>query len=77
EQRKRVVQVAKAHVGSIPMMVGVGAIATSEVLRVVEDAQQAGADALLLPMRSYQALSAEEFFAFYEEFCRQVSVRVV
>lgn len=54
EQRKRVVQVAKAHVGSIPMMVGVGAIATSEVLRLVEDAQQAGADALLLPMMSYQ-----------------------
>jgi dihydrodipicolinate synthase/N-acetylneuraminate lyase len=33
-------------------MVGVGAIATSEVLRLVEDAQQAGADALLLPMMS-------------------------
>jgi 4-hydroxy-tetrahydrodipicolinate synthase len=56
EQRKRVVQVAKAHAGSIPMMVGVGAIATSEVLRLVEDAQQAGADALLLPMMSYQPL---------------------
>ncbi|MGE2813443.1 dihydrodipicolinate synthase family protein, partial [Escherichia coli] len=27
EQRRRVVQVAKAHAGSIPMMVGVGAIA--------------------------------------------------
>ncbi|WP_218796397.1 dihydrodipicolinate synthase family protein, partial [Klebsiella variicola] len=76
EQRKRVVQVAKAHVGSIPMMVGVGAIATSEVLRLVEDAQQAGADALLLPMMSYQPLSAEEIFAFYEEVCRHVSVPV-
>ncbi|MCS5968940.1 dihydrodipicolinate synthase family protein [Klebsiella variicola subsp. variicola] len=69
-------QVAKAHVGSIPMMVGVGAIATSEVLRLVEDAQQAGADALLLPMMSYQPLSAEEIFAFYEEVCRHVSVPV-
>lgn len=33
EQRRRVVQVAKTHAGSIPMMVGVGAIATNEVLR--------------------------------------------
>lgn len=64
EQRRRVVQVAKAHAGSIPMMVGVGAIATNEVLRLVEDAQEAGADALLLPMMSYQPLSAEEIFAF-------------
>lgn len=46
------------------MMVGVGAIATSEVLRLVEDAQQAGADALLLPMMSYQPLFAEEIHAF-------------
>lgn len=53
-------QVAKAHAGSTPMMVGVGAIATSEVLRLVEDAQQAGADALLLPMMSYQPLFAED-----------------
>lgn len=29
EQRRRVVQVAKTHAGSIPMMVGVGAIATT------------------------------------------------
>ncbi|PCR72003.1 dihydrodipicolinate synthase family protein, partial [Klebsiella pneumoniae] len=29
------------------MMVGVGAIATNEVLRLVEDAQEAGANALL------------------------------
>lgn len=76
EQRRRVVQVAKAHAGSIPMMVGVGAIATNEVLRLVEDAQEAGADALLLPMMSYQPLSAEEIFAFYEEVCRHASVPV-
>lgn len=76
EQRKRVVQVAKAHAGSTPMMVGVGAIATSEVLRLVEDAQQAGADALLLPMMSYQPLFAEEIYAFYEEVCRHASVPV-
>ncbi len=76
EQRRRMVQVAKAHAGSIPMMVGVGAIATNEVLRLVEDAQEAGADALLLPMMSYQPLSAEEIFAFYEEVCRHVSVPV-
>lgn len=76
EQRKRVVQVAKAHAGPTPMMVGVGAIATSEVLRLVEDAQQAGADALLLPMMSYQPLFAEEIYAFYEEVCRHASVPV-
>jgi 4-hydroxy-tetrahydrodipicolinate synthase len=75
EQRKRVVQVAKAHAGSIPMMVGVGAIATSEVLRLVEDAQQAGADALLLPMMSYQPLLRRRSLPF-TKVCRHVSVPV-
>lgn len=50
------------------MMVGVGAIATNEVLRLVEDAQEAGADALLLPMMSYQPLSAEEILPFTKKF---------
>jgi 4-hydroxy-tetrahydrodipicolinate synthase len=75
EQRKRVVQVAKAHAGSIPMMVGVGAIATSEVLRLVEDAQQAGADALLLPMMSYQPLLRRRSMLF-TKVCRHASVPV-
>ena len=57
------------------MMVGVGAIATNEVLRPVEDAQEAGADALLLPMMSYHAFRGGDL-CLYEEVCRHVSVPV-
>lgn len=68
DQRRRVVQVAKAHAGSIPMMIGVGAIATNEVLRLVEDAQEAGADALLLPMMSYQRFPRRRSLPFTKKF---------
>lgn len=54
EQRKRVATLAKQHAGDIPMMVCVGAVSTDAILHLADDAQAAGANALLLPAVSYQ-----------------------
>lgn len=47
EQRKRVATLAKQHAGDIPMMVCVGAVSTDAILHLADDAQAAGANALL------------------------------
>jgi hypothetical protein len=45
-------------------MVCVGAVSTDAILHLADDAQAAGANALLLPAVSYQSLSDEEVFSF-------------
>lgn len=76
EQRKRIGTLAKQHAGDIPVMVCIGAVSTDAILRLAEDAQLAGADALLLPAVSYQSLRNEEVFTLFETVTRQVSVPV-
>lgn len=76
EQRTQVVRQAKSHAGSVPLMVGIGAVGTDQVLRLADDAQRAGANALLLPVMAYQPLSDEEILTFYQTVCRHVSVPV-
>lgn len=63
EQRKRIATLAKQHAGDIPMMVCVGAVSTDAILYLADDAQAAGANALLLPAVSYQPLRDEEVFS--------------
>lgn len=76
EQRKRTATLARQLVGEIPMMVCVGAVSTDAVLHLAEDAQSAGADALLLPAMSYQSLRNEEVYALFETVTRHVSVPI-
>ncbi|QGN38720.1 dihydrodipicolinate synthase family protein [Klebsiella oxytoca] len=76
EQRMQVIRQAKNHAGAIPVMVGIGAVGTDQVLRLAEDAQQAGANALLLPTIAYQPLTEEEILTFYQTVTRHVSVPV-
>lgn len=76
EQRKRVATLAVQHAEAIPVMVSIGAVSTDEVLRLAEDAQQAGASALLLPAVSYQKLTDDEVFGLYQDVTRHVSLPV-
>ncbi|EOX8956834.1 dihydrodipicolinate synthase family protein [Enterobacter pasteurii] len=76
EQRKRIATLAKQHAGDIPMMVCVGAVSTDAILHLADDAQAAGAHALLLPAVSYQSLRDEEVFSLFEIVTRHVSVPV-
>lgn len=73
-ERARVAQLAVEHAGNVPVMVGIGALRTREVLALAEDAQKAGASAVLLAPMSYQKLSTEEVFDLYETVTHSLSV---
>lgn len=65
-RRRQVVETAVGTVdGRVPVLAGVGALTTEGVLGYVDDAQRAGADALLLPTTSYLPLTAREAVELY------------
>jgi len=74
KQRGQIARLAVDHAGDIPVMVCVGAVSTDEVLRLTDDAQSAGASALLLPPIAYQSLHDEEVYGLFETVSRHVSV---
>lgn len=76
EQRKRISTLAVQLAGDIPVMVCVGAFSTDAVLQLADDAQSAGAKALLLPAVSYQSLRDEEVYTLFETVTQHVSVPV-
>lgn len=76
EERRRVAERAVGGAGGIPVMIGIGSTSTRDVLVLAEDAQKAGASALLLAPVSYQSLQDEEVFGLFEEVSRHVSVPV-
>lgn len=73
-ERKRLAELALDHVSGVPMMVGIGALRTRDVLALAEHAQKAGAGAVLLAPVSYQKLTDEEVFGLYEAVTRSLSV---
>lgn len=77
DDRRRVVELAVAAAGEVPVIAGIGATRTRSVLQHAEDAQQAGASALLLAPVSYQPLTDEEVYGLFETVSREVSVPVV
>ena len=74
EERGRIAQLAVKHAGDVPVIIGISALSTREVLVLAEDAQEAGASALLLAPMSYQKLSKNEVFGLYETVTRKLSV---
>jgi 4-hydroxy-tetrahydrodipicolinate synthase len=73
-ERARAVAVAVRHAGEVPVIAGVGALRVRDILHHVEDAQKAGASAVILAPMTYEALSDDEVFALYEEVCANLSV---
>ncbi|WAH52779.1 dihydrodipicolinate synthase family protein [Pseudescherichia vulneris] len=76
EQRKQIATLAVEQSNNIPVMVCVGAMATEQVLHLIDDAQTAGASALLLPVLSYQRLREDEAFVLFETVTRHTSLPV-
>ena len=66
EQRKKVTALACSHASHIPVLACVGAMNTDDVLQLAEDAQMAGASALLMPVLRYQPLRDDEVFGLFE-----------
>ncbi|NIF22076.1 dihydrodipicolinate synthase family protein [Candidatus Pantoea multigeneris] len=75
-QRRQIATIAKSHAENIPLMVCVGSVSTDEVLCLADDAQAAGANALLLPPVSYQKLRDDEVFGLFETLTQHASVPV-
>lgn len=66
-ERARVVELAIARAGDVPVIAGVGALRTSQVLRHLADAEAAGASGVLLAPMAYQPLTDAEILGLYRE----------
>ena len=73
-ERREVVEAAVAAADGAAVSVGIGALRTSQVQALAEDAQEAGADGVLLAPVSYQPLTHDEVFGLFEAVTRDLSV---
>lgn len=73
-ERARAAQLAVEYADGVPVMVGIGALRTRDVLELAEDAQKAGASAVLLAPVSYHSLQTEEVYGLYENVARNLSI---
>lgn len=66
EEKRRAIEAAvNCLQGSVPVMVSAGALRTDEAVTLAQDAEEAGADALLLAPVSYTPLTEEEVFQHF------------
>lgn len=77
EERRRVVRATVRSAAGTPVIVGIGALRTSHVRALAEDAQEAGAAGVLLAPMSYQALTDDEVFGLYADVTADLSVPLV
>lgn len=77
DERRRIARATVTVAGDVPVMVGVGALRTSQVQRLADDAQEAGARAVLLAPVTYQALNPDEVFGLFEDVTAGLSVPLV
>ncbi|MEU9156061.1 dihydrodipicolinate synthase family protein [Streptomyces sp. NPDC048417] len=76
-ERARAARIAVEHADGVPVIVGIGALRTRDVLVAAEDAQNAGAAGVLLAPVSYQPLTDEDVFGLYEDVTANLSVPLV
>ena len=76
-ERARVARLAVAHAGGTPVVVGVGALRTSHVLAHVDDAEAAGAAAVLLAPMTYQPLTDDDVFELYRAVTAHTTLPVI
>ncbi|QTG80286.1 dihydrodipicolinate synthase family protein [Arthrobacter crystallopoietes] len=77
DERHAVLESAVDAADGVPIIAGVGAVRTRDVLAHVEDAQAAGASGLLLAPVSYQRLNEAEVFSLYKDVSSASSVPLV
>lgn len=71
-ERRSVLRLALSRAGRTPVMVGVGALRTRDVLALAHDAEDAGASGLLIAPMSYQPLKEAEVMHLFETVCAAV-----
>ncbi len=72
EEVSEIVKLCAAQ--GVPVMVGIGALRTRDVLAHAHDAQAAGASAVLLAPVSYQLLTDDEVLSLYSDVTAELSV---
>src|SRR5919107_2797739 len=77
EERRRVARLAVEHAGQTPVIVGIGALRTSQVLANAENAERAGASGLLLAPMTYQPLTDDDVFELFRTVTAHSSLPVV
>lgn len=76
-ERRRAIDAAVRLVnGRRPVIAGIGALRTDEVQALARDAQEAGADGLLLAPVSYQVLTRDEVFGLFEAVAQATTLPV-
>jgi 4-hydroxy-tetrahydrodipicolinate synthase len=76
-ERSRAARLAVEHAGETPVFIGIGALRTSQVLTNAENAQQAGASALLLAPMTYQPLTDDDVFELFRTVTVNSSLPVI
>ena len=74
EERMHVTTLAVRHAGKIPIIAGISALRTCDVLSLAKQAQKVGVSAVLLAPMSYQKLSDSEVFNLYKTVTRELSI---
>ncbi|GAA2095188.1 dihydrodipicolinate synthase family protein [Brevibacterium salitolerans] len=77
EERARVVRLAVDGAGDTPVFAGVGALRTSQVRAHVEDAEAAGAQAVLLAPLTYQPLTHDDVFELFRTVTEHTDLPVI
>jgi 4-hydroxy-tetrahydrodipicolinate synthase len=73
-ERMRVAQLAVESAAGVPVMIGIGALRTRDVLDLAGHAQQTGASGVLLAPISYQKLGDDEVYGLFETVTRSLSI---
>lgn len=77
DERRAVLETCVIAADGVPVLAGVGATRTRDVLVLAGDAQAAGASALLLAPVSYQRLTEAEVFGLYEDVAAESTLPIV
>ena len=77
DERSRVAHLAVENAGETPVFIGIGALRTSQVLTNAENAERAGASALLRAPMTYQPLTEDDVFELFRTVTAHSSLPVV
>lgn len=76
-ERLRAIKAAAATIAAnTPLIVGIGALRTSEVVALAQDAQMGGANALLLAPMSYTPLTQDEVFELFRTVAEETDLPI-
>ncbi|GAA4623139.1 dihydrodipicolinate synthase family protein [Cellulomonas oligotrophica] len=77
DERRRVVERAVLEAGDVPVLAGVGALRSTDVVALALDAADAGAAGMLLAPVSYHPLTEAEVLGLYEDVTSAVPLPLV